>query len=180
MTKQVTFLPKTDRTATKKLEGILENVRLYRQFGMMCEEMKVIPSYEIRYHGPTNDVGKLLEEVAMANIQQSERAEWIKETSVHIDQLLIGLGNGGAGKDQRNIIIKGYLKDEDVSDYMVYNEIGMSIRTYRRVKARVFYKLASALRLEIYETKKRKATSIYCKVDRGRIVLLVVVWHIRY
>ncbi|PFT09357.1 ArpU family transcriptional regulator, partial [Bacillus thuringiensis] len=52
MTKQLSFLPKIDRVATqKKLEGVLENVRLYRQFGMMREEMKVTPSYEIRYHG---------------------------------------------------------------------------------------------------------------------------------
>ncbi|HDR7324510.1 TPA: ArpU family transcriptional regulator [Bacillus toyonensis] len=155
MTIQLSFLPKIDRSATqKKLEGVLENVRLYRQFGMMREEMKVTPSYEIRYHGPTNDVGKPLEDVAMANIQQSEREEWIKKTSFRIDQFLNRLGNGRAGEDQRNIIIKRYLKDEDVCDYMVYNEIGMSERTYRRVKARVFYKLAFALRLEVYETEE--------------------------
>ncbi|EJR62787.1 ArpU family phage transcriptional regulator [Bacillus toyonensis] len=155
MTIQLSFLPKIDRSATqKKLEGVLENVRLYRQFGMMREEMKVTPSYEIRYHGPTNDVGKPLEDVAMANIQQSEREEWIKKTSFRIDQFLNRLGNGRAGEDQRNIIIKRYLEDEDVCDYMVYNEIGMSERTYRRVKARVFYKLAFALRLEVYETEE--------------------------
>lgn len=155
MTKQLSFLPKIDRVATqKKLEGVLESIRLYRQFGMMREEMKVTPSYEIRYHGPTNDIGKPLEDVAMANIQQSKREEWIKQTSFRIDQFLSRLGNGRAGMDQRNIIIKRYLEDEDVCDYMVYNEIGMSERTYRRVKARVFYKLAFALRLEVYETEE--------------------------
>ncbi|MGH1232317.1 ArpU family phage packaging/lysis transcriptional regulator, partial [Bacillus toyonensis] len=45
--------------------------------------------------------------------------------------------------------------DEDICDYMVYNEMGMSERTYRRVKARAFYKLAFALRLEVYETEKQ-------------------------
>ena len=132
----------------------MECVRLYRQFGMMREEMKVTPSYGIRYHGPTNDVGKPLEDVAMANIQQSKREAWIKQTSFRIDQFLSCLGNGRAGKDQRNIIIKRYLEDEDICNYMVYNEIGMSERTYRRVKARVFYKLAFALRLEVYETEE--------------------------
>ncbi|WIG44243.1 ArpU family phage packaging/lysis transcriptional regulator [Bacillus toyonensis] len=155
MTIQLSFLPKIDRAATqKKLEGVLENVRLYRQFRMMREEMKVTPSYEIRYHGPTNDVGKPLEDVAMANIQQSKREEWIKKTSLRIDQFLNRLDNGRAGEDQRNIIIKRYLEDEDVCDYMVYNEIGMSERTYRRVKTRVFYKLAFALRLEVYVTEE--------------------------
>ncbi|QIW18549.1 ArpU family phage packaging/lysis transcriptional regulator [Bacillus thuringiensis] len=155
MTKQLSFLPKIDRLATQeKLEGVLESVRIYRQFGMIRKEMKVTPSYEVRYHGPTYDVGKPLEDVAMANIQQSEREEWIENISFRIDQFLSRLGNGRAGKDQRNIIIKRYLEDEDVCDYMVYNEIGMSERTYRRVKARAFYKLAFALRLEVYETEE--------------------------
>ncbi|MGH1092480.1 ArpU family phage packaging/lysis transcriptional regulator [Bacillus mycoides] len=155
MTKQLSFLPKIDRAATQeKLEGVLESVRIYRQFGMIRKEMKVTPSYEVRYHGPTYDVGKPLEDVAMANIQQSEREEWIENISFRIDQFLSRLGNGRAGKDQRNIIIKRYLEDEDVCDYMVYNEIGMSERTYRRVKARAFYKLAFALRLEVYETEE--------------------------
>lgn len=37
---------------------------------------------------------------------------------------------------------------------MVYNEIGMSERTYRRNKSNAFYKLAFALRLEAYEVEK--------------------------
>ncbi|WIG37325.1 ArpU family phage packaging/lysis transcriptional regulator [Bacillus toyonensis] len=155
MTIQLSFLPKIDRSATqKKLEGVLENVRLYRQFGMMREEMKVTPSYEIRYHGPTNDVGKPLEDIAMANIQQSEREEWIKKMSFRIDQFLNRLGNGNAGRIQRDIISKRYLEEEDVCDYMIYNEIGMTERTYRRWKSRAFYNLAFALRLEVYETEE--------------------------
>ncbi|MDA1774833.1 ArpU family transcriptional regulator [Bacillus cereus] len=144
-----------DRVATqKKLEGVLENVRLYRQFGMMREEMKVTPSYEIRYHGPTNDVGKPLEDVAMANIQQNEREEWMKKMSFRIDQFLNRLGNSNAGRIQRDIISKRYLEEEDVCDYMIYNEIGMTERTYRRWKSRAFYNLAFALRLEVYETEE--------------------------
>ncbi|MCI0767854.1 ArpU family phage packaging/lysis transcriptional regulator [Bacillus sp. TL12] len=155
MTKQLSFLPKIDRAATQeKLEGVLESVRIYRQFGMIRKEMKVTPSYEVRYHGPTHDVGKPLEDVAIANVQQSEREKWIENMSFRIDQFLSRLGNGRAGNDQRNIIIKRYLEDEDVCDYMVYNEIGMSERTYRRVKARAFYKLAFALRLEVYEKEE--------------------------
>ncbi|HHT7228634.1 MULTISPECIES: ArpU family phage packaging/lysis transcriptional regulator [Bacillus cereus group] len=155
MTIQLSFLPKIDRVATqKKLEGVLENVRLYRQFGMMREEMKVTPSYEIRYHGPTNDVGKPLEDVAMANIQQNEREEWMKKMSFRIDQFLNRLGNSNAGRIQRDIISKRYLEEEDVCDYMIYNEIGMTERTYRRWKSRAFYNLAFALRLEVYETEE--------------------------
>ncbi|HGH7175503.1 TPA: ArpU family phage packaging/lysis transcriptional regulator [Bacillus wiedmannii] len=155
MTKQLSFLPKIDRAATQeKLEGVLESVRIYRQFGMIRKEMKVTLSYEIREHGPTHDVGKPLEDVAIANVQQNKREEWLEAMSHRIDKALTCFGNGIAGKNQRDIIIKRYLEDEDVCDYIIYNEIGMSERTYRRIKARAFYKLAFALRLEVYEIEK--------------------------
>ncbi|MBJ8075277.1 ArpU family transcriptional regulator [Bacillus cereus group sp. N12] len=155
MTKQLSFLPKIDRTATQeKLEGVLESVRIYRQFGMIRKEMKVTPSYEMREHGPTYAVGKPLEDVAIANIQQSEREEWLELISFRIDQFLNRLGNGSAGRIQRDIISKRYLEEEDVCDYMIYNEIGMAERTYRRWKSRAFYNLAFALRLEVYETEE--------------------------
>ncbi|PYE95087.1 hypothetical protein ATL10_1004121 [Bacillus sp. 196mf] len=38
---------------------------------------------------------------------------------------------------------------------MVYNEIGMSKRTYRRWKSKAFYKLAFALGLEVYGTEEK-------------------------
>lgn len=155
MTKQLSFLPKIDRTATQeKLEGVLESVRIYRQFGMIRKEMKVTPSYEVREHGPTHTVGKPLEDVVIANLQQSEREEWLELISFRIDQFLNRLGNGSAGRIQRDIISKRYLEEEDVCDYMIYNEIGMAERTYRRWKSRAFYNLAFALRLEVYETEE--------------------------
>ncbi|HDR4892304.1 TPA: ArpU family transcriptional regulator [Bacillus cereus] len=155
MTKQLSFLPKIDRTATQeKLEGVLESVRIYRQFGMIRKEMKVTPSYEVREHGPTHTVGKPLEDVAIANLQQSEREEWLELISFRIDQFLNRLGNGSAGRIQRDIISKRYLEEEDVCDYMIYNEIGMAERTYRRWKSRAFYNLAFALRLEVFETEE--------------------------
>lgn len=151
---QLTFLSKIDRTATQeKLEGLLEEVRIYKQFGMVREEMKVTPSYEVRYHGPTNTVGNPLEDVALENIKRSEREQYLKNMSFRIDQFLSRLGNGRAGKIQRDIINKRYLEEEDICDYMIYNEIGMAERTYRRWKSRAFYNLAFALRLEVYEAE---------------------------
>ena len=97
---QLTFSPKIDRKATQaRLEEILENVRIYRQFGIIRNEMKVTASSEVRYHGPTNMVGKPAEDIALANV-------------------------------------------------------GMSERTYRRNRSSAFYKLAFALRLEVYEAEE--------------------------
>ncbi|MDA2638805.1 ArpU family transcriptional regulator [Bacillus cereus] len=158
MTIQLSFLPKIDRAATQeKLEGILESVRIYKQFGMMRKEMKVTPSYERREYGPTHTVGKQLEDVAISNIQQRKREEWLEKMAFRVEQALSRFGNSSVGNNQRDIIVKRYLEDEDVCDYMVYNEIGMSERTYRRMKAKAFYKLAFALRLEVYETEKQYA-----------------------
>ncbi|WP_439741128.1 ArpU family phage packaging/lysis transcriptional regulator [Bacillus pseudomycoides] len=147
---QLTFLPKINRKATQaRLEKILEDVRIYRQFGMIRNEMKVTASCEVRYHGATNVVGKPAEDVALANIGLSIREERLKRLSFQIDKALSRFS-----KNQRDIIIKRYLEDEEVFDYMVYNEIGMSERTYRRNKSNAFYKLAFALRLEAYEVEK--------------------------
>ena len=48
MTKQLSFLPKSIERNTRESRGILESVRIYKQFGMMRKEMKVTPSYEKR------------------------------------------------------------------------------------------------------------------------------------
>ncbi|MDR4172533.1 ArpU family transcriptional regulator [Bacillus cereus] len=148
---QLTFLPKIDRKATQvRLEEILENVRIYRQFGMIRNEMKVTVTGEVRYHGPTNIIGKPAEDVALANVAMSEREVKLQRLSFQIDKALSRFS-----KTQRDIIVKRYLEDEEVFDYMVYNEIGISERTYRRNKSNAFYKLAFALRLEIYETEEQ-------------------------
>ncbi|RKF51970.1 ArpU family transcriptional regulator [Bacillus wiedmannii] len=148
---QLTFLPKIDRKATQvRLEAILENVRIYRQFGMIRNEMKVTASSEVRYHGPINIVGKPAEDIALSNVAMSEREVKLQRLSFQIDKALSRFS-----KNQRDIIVKRYLEDEEVFDYMVYNEIGMSERTYRRNKSNAFYKLAFALRLEVYETEEQ-------------------------
>ncbi|MDA2041286.1 ArpU family transcriptional regulator [Bacillus cereus] len=148
---QLTFLPKIDRKATQfRLEEILENIRIYRQFGMIRNEMKVTASSEVRYHGPTNIVGKPAEDIALANVELSKREERLQRLSFQIDKVLSRFS-----KNQRDIIVKRYLEDEEVFDYMVYSEIGMSERTYRRNKSNAFYKLAFALRLEVYETEEK-------------------------
>lgn len=40
---------------------------------------------------------------------------------------------------------------EEMYDYEVYAEMGMSQRSYYRIKAKAFYRLAFALREEVYK-----------------------------
>lgn len=148
---QLTFLPKIDRKATQdRIEEVLESIRIYRQFGMIRNEMKVTASCEVRYHGPTNVVGNPAEDVALENVELSKREERLQRLSFQVDKTLSRFS-----KNQRDIIVKRYLEDEEIFNYMVYNEIGMSERTYRRNKSSAFYKLAFALRLEVYETEEQ-------------------------
>lgn len=148
---QLTFLPKIDRKATQdRIEAVLESIRIYRQFGMIRNEMKVTASCEVRYHGPTNVVGNPAEDVALENVELSKREERLQRLSFQVDKALSRFS-----KNQRDIIVKRYLEDEEIFDYMVYSEIGMSERTYRRNKSNAFYKLAFALRLEVYEQEEQ-------------------------
>ena len=68
------------------MEKVLDEVRIYKQFGMVREEMKVTPSYELRYHGPTNTARNPLEDVALENIERSKREQYLKNMSFRIDQ----------------------------------------------------------------------------------------------
>lgn len=52
---------------------------------MIRKEMKVTPPYERREHDPIHTVGKGLEDIAIANLQQSEHEEWLELMSFRID-----------------------------------------------------------------------------------------------
>ncbi|MTV47745.1 ArpU family transcriptional regulator [Heliobacillus mobilis] len=142
--KQLRFiLPEIDREATrKKVEEALETARIYKQIGFVRREMKQTPSYEPRFHGATNAVGKPAEECAVWNVDTEERLRSLTE---RVEQAVSRLG-----RTEREIIEKRYLEDEETFDYQVWSEIGMSERTYYRAKSRAFYKLAFMLCLEVY------------------------------
>jgi ArpU family phage transcriptional regulator len=55
------------------------------------------------------------------------------------------------GKRERELILKRWFGDEDMTDIEVYMELGMSQSTYYRIRGRAFFKLAFALKLEVYE-----------------------------
>lgn len=44
-----------------------------------------------------------------------------------------------------------YMQNEEMYDYEVYAEMGLSQRSYYRTKAKAFYRLAFALRMEVYK-----------------------------
>lgn len=86
---QLNFPPKNDRKETHvRLEGVLENVRIYKQFGMIRNRMKVTSSSEVRYHGPTKIVGKPAEEIVLANVAMNKKEVKLQRLSFQNDKAL--------------------------------------------------------------------------------------------
>lgn len=145
MTQQISFLPEIDRKETqKKVEEVLESVRIYKQIGFIRREMKTTPAYTPRYHGQTYDVGSPAEDTALWNVEHEQE---IENLEMNLDRALLRLS-----RIEREVIQKRYLEEEGSYDYIVHDELGMSARTYGRVKSRAFYKLAFMLRLEVVKS----------------------------
>ncbi|MFZ5688660.1 MAG: ArpU family phage packaging/lysis transcriptional regulator [Bacillota bacterium] len=144
MAKQLTFmLPEIDREATrKKVEEKLEIARIYKQLAFVRRETKQTPSYEPRFHGNTNAIGKPVEECSIWNVDTERHMEAIcKQVEKSVAKL---------GPLEKQIIEKRYLESEDTFDYEVWNELGLSERNYYRKKARAIYKLAFMLHAEVF------------------------------
>ncbi|AXM88477.1 MULTISPECIES: ArpU family phage packaging/lysis transcriptional regulator [unclassified Anoxybacillus] len=144
MEKKLEFmLPEIDRVATKKaVEAALEKYRIYLLTLRLDQLPKVTQSYSL-VSAATNQIHSSTENIAIRNVDYEwEREEYIRRVINVVNRL---------SKWERAIIIQRYMSEEDVYDYEVYNELGMSERKYYRLKSRAFYKLAFALRIEVYK-----------------------------
>lgn len=140
---QLTFdLPAMDSTETRRqVEEYLETVFIYRQVGFIRREAATTANCEPRYHGNTYTVSKSAENVAMWNVSKEEELE---RKAQLLDKALYKLT-----KTERELIERRYLREREVYDYNVCEEMHLGERKYRRVKARAMYILAYALRLEV-------------------------------
>jgi len=140
---QLTFPWEIDREATRQaVEERLESARIYKQLGFVRRETKVTASYEIREGGATNTVSKAAENTAIYNVDTEAR---MKEQQEQVDRAVSRLG-----RTERRIIEMRYMEDDEIYDYHVFNDLHMSERKYYRIKSSAIYKLAFALRLEVY------------------------------
>jgi ArpU family phage transcriptional regulator len=96
----------------------------------------VPPSFTNGFHSSTEDA-------AVANVDLERAREY------YIQNIIRGVNR--VGKIEREIIYKRYLETEEIFDYEIYNEMGFSERRFYRLKARIFYKLAFILRIEVYK-----------------------------
>jgi len=146
--KQLNFkLPEIDREKTKEaVEAALEKYRFYLLTVPEEKLPKVTSSFSLVPPALTNAFHSSTEQAVIDKvdfeIERDEYIEWIRKAVNRLNY------------KEREIIIKRYLNEEEMFDYEVYNEIGFSERRYYRQKARIFYKLAFLLRIEVYKEKK--------------------------
>jgi phage transcriptional regulator, ArpU family len=145
MVEQLSFkLPEIDREETRKrVEEALEACKLYMQIGYHPgHEPKVTPSYSVTPPSRTNAFHSSTEETACRNVDEEARRRQVVERVWGAVNRLSHL--------EREIIVRRYLADDPVLDYELWDDLNLSERKYYRIKARAFYKLALALRLEVY------------------------------
>jgi ArpU family phage transcriptional regulator len=145
LAKQLTFmLPEIDREKTKAaVESALEKYRFFLLTVPEDKLPKVTATYSLVPPSFSNEFHSSTEQAVM------DRIELDIARTKHIEWVLRGVNR--LSKMEREIIYKRYLEDEEIFDYELYNEIGMSERRYYRLKARIFYKLAFILKVEVYK-----------------------------
>lgn len=147
MGNQLTFkLPEIDREKTKEsVEAAFEKYRFYLLTVPEERLPKVTASYSLVPPTNTNAFHSSTE-AAVIN-----KVDFERERDQYLERIIRGVNR--LSKMEREIIYKRYLEDEETFDYEIYNEIGFSERRYYRLKARIFYKLAFILRIEVYKSE---------------------------
>lgn len=136
-------LPEIDRDLTKlAVEKALETYRLYSLQVSLDRLPDITASYSFTPPSPRLPSSST-EQAAVANVDyEQERLKYIQWIINAVNRL---------SKTERMIIHKRYLQDREMFDYQIYNEFNMSERNFYRTKSRMFYKLAFALKIEVYK-----------------------------
>jgi len=146
--KQLSFvLPEIDREETKKaVESAFEKYRFYLLTVPDERLPKLTATYSLMPQTNTSEFHSSTEDIAIKAVDfERERDKYIEWVRKAVNRLSI---------KEREIIVKRYLQDEEVFDYEIYNELGYSERRFYRLKARMFYKLAFLLKIEVYKSDK--------------------------
>jgi ArpU family phage transcriptional regulator len=146
--KQLQFkLPEIDRKETQlNVEEAIETYRMYL-FTIPDERLpKVTATYSLIPPSNTNGFHSTTEDIAI------ERADGEKLRDEYVERFRKAINR--LSPKEREAVILRYLGDEELFDYEVYNQLGMSESYYhQKFKPRIFYKLALALRIEVYKKK---------------------------
>lgn len=136
-------LPEINRKETRdRVEAALEKYKIM----LLMDPEELEPKITSTFHlakSSTNEKHSKTEDTAIKKINiEMDRENYIKKIIKAVNRLSFL---------ERKIIIKRYLTDEDVYDYEVYNELGLSESKFYRIKSDAFYKLAFLLNIVVYK-----------------------------
>lgn len=142
--KQMSFLRDVDGQKTKEaVEAALEKYRMYMLTVPDEYLPRVTQTYSLVPPSQTNAFHSSTESAAIRKVDfERERDEYMERIRRAVNRLT---------KLQRELIIKRYMSIEEPRDYDVYNDMCISESKYYRERERAFYKLAFALRIEVYK-----------------------------
>lgn len=137
-------IPQIDEEATKlKAEKLLDQYRLYLLQVPDDFLPKITPTYSIVPPSITNEFHSSTEEAALKRLDwEIQRDKFLKRIQRAVNRL---------SQRERQIIVMLYMQPEEMYDYEVYAEMDLSQLSYYRVKAKALYRLAFALREEVYK-----------------------------
>lgn len=147
MRKQLSILPEIDRERTKEaVEAALEKYRFYLLREPEENLPKVTATYSLTPPAFSNQFHSSTETAVIDKVDfERERTEYIEKIRKAVNRLNF---------KERELIIKRYLQDDEVYDYEIYNDVGLSESKYYKLRGRAFYKLAFILRIEVYTPKR--------------------------
>ncbi|WP_078430470.1 ArpU family phage packaging/lysis transcriptional regulator [Alkalihalobacterium alkalinitrilicum] len=135
-------IPEIDRKETKEaVEKALSNYKWYLLATPEEELPRMTASYSLTPPSNTNAFHSSTEEAAIKN------AHFDIERKKYIDKFVRAFNRLSA--IERQVINKRYLEEDEIFDYLVFNELGLGETKYYEVKGRAIYKLAFALRLDV-------------------------------
>ncbi|MEJ4084059.1 DUF1492 domain-containing protein [Bacillus altitudinis] len=137
-------IPQIDEERTKeKIETLLERYKILMLQTPEDFLPKITTTYTITPPSFSNQFHSSTEEAALKKMDwEIERDQFMKWIQRAINRLT---------QKERRILVMLYMQDEEMFDYEIYAEMGLSQRNYYRVKNKAYYRLAFALREEVYK-----------------------------
>lgn len=127
----------------RRVEERLESAMIYKRFGFIRREAKLTASYSDMPRSQTNVTSDQTGDLSSYNVDREAKLQQ------EYEQVMMAVGQ--LVPIQREIIERRYLTEEDITDINVYVEMEMPERSYYIAKSKAMYRLAFALRLEVYE-----------------------------
>lgn len=145
------ILKNIDGKATQK--AIEKVLRQYRTYQLTTPEdflPTITPKYILEMSSFGGTVNSKTENAAIKNVEHYRQAEKFFEC--------FNYGLYKLSKKEREIIIKAFLEEIPLFNYQIARELNVSERTFYRMKAQALYKLALALRVEVYQEEEVKSS----------------------